>query len=325
MVKVSIVIPVYNVENYITTALNSVIKQILYDIEIICIDDASTDKSAEIIKKFASTDKRIKLIQLMENVGVSAARNTGLGIASGEYIGFLDPDDFVDHDFYKKLYDLAILEDADIAKAELLTHEINGQIRPSNLNDKIREFKFKFRYHFVSAIYKSEFLKRNDIKFSENLTAGEDILFLANAVLNTDKIALTDNTFYHYVRRDGSLDSKKISEKSAKSSIISRLEILKLYNKSNIDKNQYLWVAFDLLNTSMTYVAVRKDFDTKDEHRLLQWIVDETMQMFKLVKYKEIVPSNLLENIPYAKYLISGDKEGLYNYVVAERKQLRNG
>lgn len=104
MSKVSVIIPVYNTEKFLRKCLDSVCNQTLQDIEIICINDCSTDGSSEILREYAGKDNRIKLIELFENGGAAKARNIGIDIAHGEYIGFVDSDDFVDLDFYEKLY-----------------------------------------------------------------------------------------------------------------------------------------------------------------------------------------------------------------------------
>ena len=106
MIKVSVIVPVFNTEKYKEKCLNSLINQTLQDIEIICVNDGSTDKSADIIKKFANKDSRFKLIN-QENKKQGAARNTGMKIAKGEYIGFVDSDDWVDLEYYEKLYNAA--------------------------------------------------------------------------------------------------------------------------------------------------------------------------------------------------------------------------
>ena len=108
MPKVSVIIPVFNTEKYLRKCLNSVCNQTLKDIEIICVNDSSTDDSLEILKEYAAKDERIKLINFIENKGAAAARNAGIDIARGEYIGFVDCDDYIDLDFYEKLYSKAI-------------------------------------------------------------------------------------------------------------------------------------------------------------------------------------------------------------------------
>ena len=102
MTKISVIIPVYNSEKFLKKCLDSIINQTLNDIEIICIDDGSTDKSLRILNNFADKDNRITIIN-QKNSGPSAARNKGIENAKGEYIGFVDSDDWIDLDFYEKL------------------------------------------------------------------------------------------------------------------------------------------------------------------------------------------------------------------------------
>ena len=119
MPVISVIIPVYNAEKYLEKCLNSVIKQTLKDIEIICINDGSTDGSLNILQKYSEKDKRFIIID-QKNSGQSVARNKGLSVAKGEFIGFVDSDDWIDDDFYEKLYDAAIEYKADIAAGNIL-------------------------------------------------------------------------------------------------------------------------------------------------------------------------------------------------------------
>ena len=116
MPKVSVIIPIYNTEKYLRKCLDSVCNQTLSDIEIICVNDCSTDNSLEILEEYASKDNRIKLIDFKENKGAAVARNAGIDEAKGEYIGFVDSDDFIDLDFYEKLYNKAVKSGADCVK-----------------------------------------------------------------------------------------------------------------------------------------------------------------------------------------------------------------
>ena len=112
--KISIIVPVYNVEKYLERCLDSLINQTLKDIEIICINDGSTDNSSEILKEYAKKDSRIIIIN-QNNQGISVARNNGMNKAKGKYIGFVDSDDWVDLDFFEKLYKAAEKHNAQIA------------------------------------------------------------------------------------------------------------------------------------------------------------------------------------------------------------------
>ena len=111
--KVSVILPVYNVEKYLKQCMDSIVNQTLKDIEIICVDDGSTDASLSILKEYEKEDDRVKVI-CQQNAGAGAARNNGLSIATGEYLSFLDSDDFFSLDMLEKSYAEAKKEDADL-------------------------------------------------------------------------------------------------------------------------------------------------------------------------------------------------------------------
>lgn len=131
-IKVSVIIPVYNVEKYLRQCLNSITNQTLEDIEIICINDGSTDNSLKILKKYAQKDQRIIIIN-KENSGAADSRNKGLKIAQGEYIGFVDGDDWIDKNYYEKLYNVALKNGADIARCTY-KYCYKNTIKDSELN-----------------------------------------------------------------------------------------------------------------------------------------------------------------------------------------------
>ena len=112
MVKVSVIIPVYNVEPYLKQCMDSVVGQTLKDIEIICVDDGSTDNSLDILREYAAEDSRIQIIE-QKNAGAGAARNNGMRYATGKYLSFLDSDDFFEPRMLEKAYDLAEKDQAD--------------------------------------------------------------------------------------------------------------------------------------------------------------------------------------------------------------------
>lgn len=119
--------PVYNVAPWLSRGLDSLINQTLPEIEIICIDDKSTDNSLSLLLKYQKKNPKIHVIPLKTNGGVSVARNAGMAIARGEYLGFMDPDDFVDADFYEKLYIAAHTANADMSKGERRSFDDNGR------------------------------------------------------------------------------------------------------------------------------------------------------------------------------------------------------
>ena len=203
--KVSIIVPVYNVEDYIEKCLDSLVNQTLKEIEIIVVNDGSTDSSLEKIEKFAQQDSRIIIIN-QENQGQGAARNSGLNIAKGEYIGFVDSDDYVDLDFYEKLYNAAKNNDADISAASILKHKkykrfnllYKKQICAKTTKDKIKVAKDrKGRFFYVwNRLYKNKFLKQENLAFSTGIYY-EDVMFSAKAILAANMIICISNTYYH--------------------------------------------------------------------------------------------------------------------------------
>ncbi len=144
--KVSIVVPIYNVERYLHRCLDSLLSQSLREIEIIAVNDGSTDNSLEILKEYTEKDKRIVLID-KENGGVFSARNEGLLATKGQYIGFVDPDDWIDKEMYEQMYETAIQEKADIVMCtyirEFGTHskekKFNMPEKVCYQNDKVKQ------------------------------------------------------------------------------------------------------------------------------------------------------------------------------------------
>lgn len=239
--KVSVIIPCYNVAPWLERCLDSLINQTLSDLEIICIDDKSTDETLKILNKYDKKDDRVKLCQLKENSGVAVARNKGMEIATGEYIGFVDPDDFVDLDFYEKLYNTAHKNNADIVKAGVkiidIPHKTESTI--SSVGMPIHEFCSQF----WSAIYKHTFLIKNKITFPDGIITAQDSTFLTQVSLNTNSfICIDENTYYHYFyQRPNSLDSEMLTHAKAMSKYNAFKLNLEYINQSqHIDKNKFI-------------------------------------------------------------------------------------
>jgi len=204
-VKVSVVIPVYNVAPYLTKCMESVSGQTLHDIEIIAVNDASTDNSLAILKKFAKHDSRIKIINHKKNTKTAGCRNDGLDAATGEYVCFLDGDDYLDDDFCEKLYKLAISEKADIAKGVTKTFNTEGTVTVADDNKKIiSDGKYAFMGHLLTGLYnRKKLLLKNNIRFHIDF-----FCFQIQAVYFANKIVCDNTAFYNYVRHPNSCDSE---------------------------------------------------------------------------------------------------------------------
>jgi len=228
----SIIVPVYNTEPWLARCLDSLVNQTIKDLEIIVVDDHSTDGSLDIIREYEKNEPRIHTIALEKNSGVSVARNAGLAIASGEYIGFVDSDDFVDLDFYEKLYIHAEATGADIVKGESVMVKNDGNEKlygPSSA--AIRKNKAEFLYPFWSAMYRTDFLTKNKLDFPTGIITSQDDVFLLKAVILANTIELVEGVYYHYIRREGSLDSSTLSARKIESKVAATLLITDFINE----------------------------------------------------------------------------------------------
>ncbi len=244
MIKVSVIVPVYNTEKYLSKCLDSLLAQTLADIEIICVNDCSTDASLQLLQEYAGKDNRIKIIDFEKNHGAAVARNTAIEKSQGEYLGFVDSDDFVDPDFYEKLYNKAKETDADIVKgADLKIRYPDGKEVIDCFNCRIRLNKYQFLGQYTTAIFKKELIVKNNIEFPAGLLVGEDPSFLIHAVFCAKKIEVMDCAQYYYMRREGSLNSDFWSVEQVADYIKYITIVAELPNKypiSEEDKNLFL-------------------------------------------------------------------------------------
>lgn len=205
--KVSIIVPVYNVEKYLDECITSIINQSYKNIEIILVDDGSTDNSGKILDKFEKKDERIKVVH-KENGGVSSAKNVGIELSTGEYITFVDSDDYIMDDYIEYLLNLIIINDAEISLSKAIFDNYNMN---QTKKDKIDIFSSEkalvdiMTYNINVAVwdkmYKTSIIKENDIKFFENIFMGEGFNFNVCAFQKASKIAIGHRKIYFY-RRD---------------------------------------------------------------------------------------------------------------------------
>lgn len=209
--KVSVIVPVYNCEKYLHKCLESLITQTYKNIEIICIDDGSTDRSGEMLEFFAKKDDRIKVIK-QKNKGVSAARNAGLDVATGDYISFVDADDFVSYNAYEILTEVADEHDLDmiIFGGNIVPWREEMRWAQDIMNTSYKHYedyngcrlifeqpaaKPFLWLHFVK---RSLFEKPTKIRFNEDMKLGEDQLFQFNYVPRTKNVMVIDDKLYNY-------------------------------------------------------------------------------------------------------------------------------
>lgn len=203
-VKVSVIIPIYNEEKYLSKCLESVIHQTMKEIEIICVDDGSTDSSVAILERYARADSRIKVLT-QENTSAGAARNAGMEIAAGEYFSFLDADDFFEPDMLEKAYAQAVAYDCDIvayrsAQYDEITkckNQSSGNIKNENMPSKTvfchkdveRDFFDIFVGWTWDKLFRASFIKDNGICF-QNQKSINDLLFVYSALAKAQRISV---------------------------------------------------------------------------------------------------------------------------------------
>jgi len=231
MPKVSVIVPVYNIENYLGECLDSIVNQTLEDIEIICVDDGSTDASPEILKSYSQKDSRIKIIS-QENKDVGAARGAGVKVATGEYIAFVDNDDWLALDAFEKVYWNAKSNDSDMVMFKVVfyypsddsyiyppsykfkkyfptgTDFNNFVFKASDMKNEVLNNAFAPWFKF----YKREFLNSYDFYFKEKITY-PDVPLHVQAMLKAERISFVDENFYFY-RREHSESMLLISSKN---------------------------------------------------------------------------------------------------------------
>lgn len=210
MPKISIIIPIYNVEDYLKQCLDSVVNQTLQDIEIICINSASEDNSYQILQEYIKKDKRITVINLTENLGQGIARNQAIKEANGEYIIFLDADDWLELNACEIAYNEILKKKCDFVKFAYSKYDENTQnileqysavdvlIKNSN-NSDIRNTNIDFlrACYSWSQIYNREFLIKNDIKFA-NLRLCEDVPFIIKTWITAESFSTIRIPLYYY-------------------------------------------------------------------------------------------------------------------------------
>ena len=233
MAKVSIIVPIYNVEKYLPKCLDSLVNQTLDDIEIILVNDGSTDNSGIIAKQYYENHKnKIKYLE-KENGGLSDARNFGIPYATGEYIAFLDSDDYIEIDSYKQMYEKAKEEDADYIECDFIWEYPNKQIIDKRLsyNNK-QEMLTNVRVVAWNKLIKREIIIKNNLKFPKGLRY-EDIEFTYKLIPLLNKVSYIDKPFIHYVQRNNSIANVQ-NEKTA-----DIFAILENVEKYYIEKNLY--------------------------------------------------------------------------------------
>ena len=283
-IKISIVVPVFNSEKYLPHCLDSLVKQSLRAIEIILVNDASTDSSKSICDKYAQSDNRIILINNKQNIGQGASRQIGIEAAQGEYIGFVDSDDWVSLDFFETLYGVAKKSNADIAKAQTVkVYSNDHKIEQHRLNAHIEQglkksipLSLLFTYEHWSAIYSREKIIQSGVKYS-TIRNGQDTIYQFSLCPFMENIALTNHTKYYYRQHRESVTQNR-HYAYFKNILFVYSFVIDTLNKSIKNKSHYFFGfnkfsnavlnRVNEINNQSDYIILRKNFLQKI-HRLM--------------------------------------------------------
>ena len=298
MINVSIIVPVYNTEKYLKKCLDSLVNQTIKNIEILIVNDGATDNSQKIINEYTEKYSVIKCLN-KKNGGLSDARNYAIPYVSGEYIGFVDSDDYVDLNMYEKMYNLAKEKNLDIVECNFIWEYPN-----KTKNDTGKKY-FNENDYFVygrvmacNKIIKSSIVKNNNIKFPIGLRY-EDIEFFYKLIPYIKNYDLIENYFYHYMQRENSI----VNNQNIKTgdiflilnNLINYYKENKIYEKYIINI-EYLYIRF-LLGSS--FLRITKIKDKKIRKKLLNNSINELYNKFPKWKKNKLLKINTKKNIYY--------------------------
>jgi glycosyltransferase involved in cell wall biosynthesis len=288
-IKISIIVPVYNTSRYLRQCLDSIICQTFKSIEIICINDASSDNSLEILEEYSKKDNRIKVINLQQNRGLGAVRNIGLSVAQGEYIGFVDSDDWIETNMYEKLVEASL----DRGNVDLVTSSKIYQNNKDNrkiidhislqLSYSSKEEINRYVCKNLSAalwmnIIKRELFFNNALFFAEDLMH-EDVPIAHALYCSASSIAIVDMPFYHYrVNMQSLTNAAKDNRFDLLTTCVMYLENMKRLGFYNLYRDEcdfwfYTRYYCRMISTCfMVFPTIRKDYIRKIKNNFSKYV-----------------------------------------------------
>lgn len=298
-IKVSVILPVYNVEEYLRQTLDCLVNQTLSDIEIICVDDGSTDSSYSILEEYAGKYPKIIAVK-QENGGAGAARNTGLSKAKGEYLSFLDADDFFESNMLELAYDNAVQYNADVTVFNSNQYyEETGEYKDVNWvvrYNKIPPYNpFKHRQMtdnifkvFVGwawdKLFRREFVEKNRLKFQEQRTSN-DLLFVFSAIALADRISVLDKKQILVHQRRNNKDSLSNTREKSWDCFYNALTALKV---RLVAEGIYKELERDYINYALHFSLWNLNSLAEPTHTMLKdKLVDEWFEEFGITGRKE--------------------------------------
>lgn len=335
--KISIIVPLYNKEKYIEECVNSILNQTINDIEIIIVDDGSTDKSFEIAKKLQNTDNRIKLYS-KKNGGLSSARNFGIEKSTGEYIGFVDSDDTIETNMYELLYNNAKQYKCDIVMCSYMFVTKSKKVKDNRLecidenliSNKDVEYiidnllQMKIDTGVCIKLFKSELLKSNNIYFNENLKLSEDYPFVISTYISAKNSFFINKPLYNYMQDDDDSLSRSYNYKKVNQLIDVYKEICNILDKNNLKRQVKcdIWLLNNIrFITSLLSKKYKHNYQTMKEELVKINENTELMNIFNKIKYSDLVyiKSSMRLKISNLILLFLMKRNGMHIYSILRR------
>ena len=298
---ISVIIPVYNVKKYLSKSIDSILNQTYKNLQILLIDDGSSDGSGEICDIYKEKDERIKVIH-KTNGGVSSARNAGLKEAKGTYIYFMDSDDYVENDLIEKLYGLLISSNADSVCVNYYKVDENGVIlnekeytNEMTILNKKEVYKIviessSFSGFLWNKLYKNSLVK--GIYFNDKIHYREDLLFNCKYFQKANKIVYFDHPYCYYLQREGSVLNTKKFNKKMLSHIDVMEELINIYNIECPEKTIELKYEILKICYNLKYRMKISNLDDEDYNKKIDITIkkyyDSTIKNEKLTKTRKI-------------------------------------
>ena len=273
MPKVSVIVPVYNVEKYIEKCLNTLVNQTLQDIEIIVVNDGATDNSEKIIKEFLEKYPEKIVYLKKENGGLSDARNFGIPYAKGEYIAFVDSDDYVETFMYKEMYEIAKKENSDMVECDFIWEYPNkSRIDTGEIYNNKKEMAQKVRVVAWNKLIKKSILDETKIEFPKGYRY-EDLEFTYKLIPYLDKVSFLKKPCVHYIQRDNSISNTQNERTKEIFDILDH--IIDYYKEKGIYEEyktelEYTYTRIVLCSSLLRMCKV-KDKETKKKLLNLAW------------------------------------------------------
>lgn len=313
MAKISVIVPVYNAEKYLSRCIDSILNQTYKNFELILINDGSNDKSIDILKNYEKKDSRIKVIDNFNN-GVSKTRNLGVCLATGEYIQFIDSDDFIDKNMFEDTIKMMTDEKSDLILTGLFLdieskNSVDTSIQTFENHvsrDKediainvIRRLNGTYVNSPVNKLYKREIIIKNNITMKENIDLGEDLVFNLEYLRYCNSVIFSDKCYYHYCMK--SEDNLTAQYRENKLDLMKMLydECEKFISYSNIDKVylkdlnsifiKWMYYCFIDLNIKSCHLQLKhKYYYIKNSIKKYRNIIDNSNNKGALLKILKI-------------------------------------